>query len=450
MSRNRTLVFIAVIILAVAVFSAVTLASYHKLIEVSRTTMKSFNDTLDNIDQMQYFLFSQTQLIPEYIATLDTPERDAFQSYYSSFVQYYQYEFNKATTQEEIDDLYKISTSYYNYIDSFNVFLSYTDANDLQSAYYYCRLTLMPDLTHAYSTLQAYRTHVQDRYSASIDESARSFFRAVILMAVLFGLLAICLLLVSRWFITHEMEPMQNMMAERQKFEDSRSHFFASVSHELKTPLTSIVMGAELLQNPAVGDLNPEQAELVSTIMEDSFTLTTLVTNMLQMTKTESSQAIYLFENCDLLEIIDQSITQFERIALKKHIQFTFGFPNSLPAIRADKDKLIWVMNNLLSNAFKYCEAGDKVHITADQYEPGTLIVRVSDTGPGIPAKYSEKIFEKYYRVDDEDTELDGTGLGLAICKEIVEAHEGKIWYEDNHPKGSVFSFTLTTVKNYI
>ena len=89
---------------------------------------------------------------------------------------------------------------------------------------------------------------------------------------------------------------------------------------------------------------------------------------------------------------------------------------------------------------------GDTVHVSADNHEEKQVIVKVSDMGPGIPAEYREKIFEKYFRVDEDDTELGGTGLGLAICREIVEAHGGSIWYENNHPKGSVFCFTLPVI----
>jgi signal transduction histidine kinase len=423
--------------------------SHAGITEQKDTELARYSESIDNIDQMQHFMFYQAELIPDYFTQLKTLPETSFQTNFSSFVRYYQEEYSKAPDQITKDYLYLVSTGYYKYVNSFNQFQSYVEAGDMDTAYFFCRLTLVPDLNSAYTALNTYRGHVEERHSELLQEIADSYNNTMLMLAGLFVFLGIVILFVARQFISRRLKPMQNIMAEKQQFEESRNHFFASVSHELKTPLTSIVMGAELLQNPAIGELNEDQEELVSTIMEDSFTLTTLIRNMLQMTKSESSQSIYLFEICDILPILEQAISQFERIADKKHIQFTFGAPNSLPPVRADKDRLTWVMNNLFSNAFKYSENGDAVHVSADNYEEGRIIIKVSDMGPGIPENFREKIFEKYFRVDDDDTELGGTGLGLAICREIVEAHGGSIWYENNHPKGSVFCFTLPVIQEY-
>ena len=446
MNVRWKILFPLIVLIIVGLFTAAVIITHQQVKESNESAMASYYQSMSNIDQMQHFMFYQAELVPEYLTQGDSLPTETFQSNFSNFVRYYQDEYARSTDKEAKDCLYLISTSYYKFTDSFSQFQSYVEEEDYDSAYYYGRLTLIPDMNSAYTALNNYRAFIEERHAEFIRSVPGTYSRSMLVMAALFTLLGIAIILLARRFIENRLEPMQNIMEEKQKFEDSRSHFFASVSHELKTPLTSIVMGAELLQNPAVGELNEEQQELVSTIMEDSFTLTTLITNMLQMTKSESSQAVYLFEICDLLPILEQSISQFERIAEKKHIQFTFGSPNSLPSIRADKDRLTWVMNNLLSNAFKYSEAGDTVHISADNHEEKQVIVKVSDMGPGIPAEYREKIFEKYFRVDEDDTELGGTGLGLAICREIVEAHGGSIWYENNHPKGSVFCFTLPVI----
>lgn len=433
-----------VVLCLLALFLSLEQARTH-----NENALKAFNESMDNIDQMQHFTFYQAELIPEYFNRIDTTPTESFQSNFSSFVRYYQEEYSKAESDDAKRYLYMVSTSYYKFADIFSQFRSYAEAGDMDTAYYYCRLELMPALNNVYTALNNYRHYIEEQHILASEQLPRDYFHMMLMLVALFVFLGLLLFLTARHYAVRKIRPMQAIMDDRAKFEESRSQFFASVSHELKTPLTSIVMGAELLQNPAVGELNEDQQELVSTIMEDSFTLTTLITNMLQMTKSESSQAVYLFENCDLLEIIDQAITQFERIADKKKLYFSFGFPNSLPAVRADKDKMRWVMNNLLSNAFKYSESGDSVHITADLYDTNSIIVRVSDMGPGIPPELTDRIFEKYFQVDENDTELGGSGLGLAISKEIVEAHGGTIWYEDNHPKGSVFSFTIPTLQDY-
>ncbi|MBQ3390009.1 MAG: HAMP domain-containing histidine kinase [Firmicutes bacterium] len=449
MTSLRNIAYPVIIVIIIALFIMTVVFSHAGITEQKNTELARYSESIDNIDQMQHFMFYQAELIPDYFTQLKSLPEASFQTNFSSFVRYYQDEYSKAPDQTAKDYLYLVSTSYYKFADSFNQFQSYVESEDMDSAYFFCRLTLVPDLNSAYTALNTYRHYVEDRQKEQIREIADSYNNTMMMLAGLFIFLGIVFLIAARHFISRRLQPMQNIMEEKQQFEESRNHFFASVSHELKTPLTSIVMGAELLQNPAVGELNDDQQELVSTIMEDSFTLTTLIRNMLQMTKSESSQAVYLFEICDPLPILEQAISQFERIADKKHIQFTFGAPNSLPPVRADKDRLTWVMNNLFSNAFKYSESGDTVHVSADNYENSQIIIKVSDMGPGIPAEYREKIFEKYFRVDEDDTELGGTGLGLAICREIVEAHGGSIWYESNHPKGSVFCFTLPVIHEY-
>ena len=449
MARKKGIALIFLGIAAVMIYLLIVVFSYNNAAQEIRTSLENTTDSVNNVEQMEYLLFSQTLLIPQYLSDLDASPNNAFQSYATEFQKYYQMEFDKASTQEEINYVFEILNSYNIYIDDFSVFNTQLSEGNKDEAYYYGRLTLLPQLSSVYSAVTSYKTYLTDSVrtlDADITEMLR--YRLIILSIGFFAFSLIAWIFAAR-LISMRLKPMYNMMEEKTKFEDSRNQFFASVSHELKTPLTSIVMGAELLQNPAIGDLNEDQQELVSTILEDSFTLTTLITNMLQMTKAESSQAVYLFENCDILDIIDQSISQFERIALKKDISFTFGCPNTLPKIRADKDKLSWVMNNLLSNAFKYSGAGDRIHISADFYTGDFIIIRVSDQGPGIPKEYTERIFDKYVQVDEDNTELGGTGLGLAICKDIISAHDGTIWYEDNQPRGSIFSFTVPLVKGY-
>lgn len=449
MISPRRLIFPFIIIVIVVLFIATAFSAHERVTLENDAVTASYRESIDNIDQMQHFMFYQAQLVPEYFTQMESLPVETFQSNFSSFVRYYQDEYSRTEDQQAKNYLYQISTTYYKFADSFSQFQEYVEDDDFDSAYFYCRLDLMPDLNSAYTALDTYRQYVEEKHAAFEETIPRSYFRTMLLLAALFVFLGIVTFLTARSFIKRRLQPMQHIMEEKQKFEDSRSQFFASVSHELKTPLTSIVMGAELLQNPAIGELNEDQQELVSTIVEDSFSLTNLITNMLQMTKSESSQAVYLFEIFEPLPILEQAITQFERIAEKKNLHFTFAAPNNLPSVRADKERLIWVMNNLLSNAFKYSENGDTIHVSADMHGGDAIIVRVSDTGPGIPEEYREKIFEKYFRVDEDNEVLGGTGLGLAICREIVTAHGGEIWYEDNHPKGAVLAFTLPVINEY-
>ena len=161
------------------------------------------------------------------------------------------------------------------------------------------------------------------------------------------------------------------------------------------------------------------------------------------MSKYDSSEVTYSFGNADISSIIEQSMSQFRHMAQKMNIDFIYEAQDPLPMINADSEKIMWVMNNLLSNAFKYSDSGDQIKIRAYQNIDDHIIVQVSDQGPGIPPKYFESIFERYFQVNESDIELGGTGMGLALSKEIITAHGGDIWCTNNTPRGSVFSFTV-------
>lgn len=129
-------------------------------------------------------------------------------------------------------------------------------------------------------------------------------------------------------------------------------------------------------------------------------------------------------------------------LAREKGIALYSTVENDLPMVRADYEKIYWVINNLISNASKYTSDGDEIVISA-AVSSGNMHISVRDTGKGIPEEYKDKIFDKFVRVETIDDETSGTGLGLAIVKDIVETHSGIIWVDSESGKGSTFTFTL-------
>ncbi len=231
-------------------------------------------------------------------------------------------------------------------------------------------------------------------------------------------------------------------VTQLKQLEMVKTDFLSTISHELKTPLTSVIMGTSLLENGNIGNLNEKQKNIVDAIKEDSDRLSNLVNNLLELSRIESGKAIFNIKPHTIINIINDSIRTLQEQINSKGIILETSFDEQLPSIRVDGEKITWVMNNLLSNALKYTASGDIIRISAKE-QSGSIIVSIKDTGIGIPPEYQKKIFDKFVQVKGQDLEVRGTGLGLAIVKEIVNIHGGEIWCESIPEIGSTFSFTL-------
>lgn len=237
---------------------------------------------------------------------------------------------------------------------------------------------------------------------------------------------------------------LQNITKLKQ-IEKTKSDFMSAVSHEFKTPLTSIMIGASILEDMEIGELNNKQQEVIKTIKEEGEKLNLLVTNLLQIAKLETKKAIINAKPALIEEVIEKSLSTFYDQANIKNISLIYESRHSPVKVSMDSEKVIWVINNLISNALKFTKPGGTVTI-GEFVQEDKICVSVTDTGIGIPWEYREKIFERFFQIKDENDEYQGTGLGLAIAKEIVEAHEGEIWCESTAGKGSTFIFTLPLI----
>lgn len=226
------------------------------------------------------------------------------------------------------------------------------------------------------------------------------------------------------------------------ELEKIRTDFIATISHEFKTPLTSIMMGTDILLDEGMGVLNEDQIQFVKAIREDSDRLSKLVSDLLELIRAESGRAIFKFKEYSIDDIINFAVKPFYQLANQNDVRLHYQCDDDLSPVIADFEKITWVLNNLLSNALKYTNAGDKIYISAIEKET-MVYVTVKDTGVGIPEEYVDKIFDKFVQVKDGDFEVRGTGLGLAVVKEIIEAHKGTIWCESKLDVGSSFTFTL-------
>ena len=219
-----------------------------------------------------------------------------------------------------------------------------------------------------------------------------------------------------------------------------KSEFIMAASHELRTPLTSLGMSVDLLLEHGLKMLPERDRELLEAAHEEVHRMKALVNDLLDLSKIESGKIELEFESVSLPPLFEQIRTVFKSQMEMKKIVFKTRSTDGLPDIRADANKITWVLSNLVSNALRYVGKGGHIELSA-QRAGAYIQLSVLDDGPGILPEYQSKIFEKFIQV--KGREGGGTGLGLAICKEIVRAHGGTIWVDSVPERGSTFTFTL-------
>jgi two-component system phosphate regulon sensor histidine kinase PhoR len=231
-------------------------------------------------------------------------------------------------------------------------------------------------------------------------------------------------------------------VTELRRLERVRQDFVANVSHEFKTPLTAIQGFAETLLAGALDD--PENnRRFLEIIRNHAIRLARLTNDLLKLARIEAGKMEVEFSSVSLLELIEGCTETTLLKANRKEITLEITVPPQLPAVRGDVALLRDVLQNLLDNAIQYTPARGHISVSATA-GPREAVVTVADTGIGIPLADSERIFERFYRVDAaRSREAGGTGLGLSIAKHIVEAHGGKLWVESTVGQGSRFSFSL-------
>ncbi len=222
-----------------------------------------------------------------------------------------------------------------------------------------------------------------------------------------------------------------------------KSDFIATLSHEFRTPLTSINMSVDILNQEILGPLNERQRELINSTKEDCYRLTKLARELLQLSKLESGKVELKNEELDVAGVIAFSLHPLQLPFAEKGIRLEVVADPELPRIVADEQQISWVISNLATNALKHTDAGGVVTVRA-RVEGDALCIDVEDSGHGIAPENIDKIFDKFVQVKHTSDQTPGSvGLGLAIAKEIVELYGGKIWVASTIGKGSTFSFTL-------
>lgn len=228
--------------------------------------------------------------------------------------------------------------------------------------------------------------------------------------------------------------------------DQAKTNFIATISHELKTPISSIKMSVKLMNDERVGNMNTEQQQLLAHINDDSDRLLKLTTELLELARVETGNIQLNFVNADPAQIVDYAISSVSFQAAQKNVTLQVIKDGVLPIINADVEKTAWVLINLLSNALRYSNEGAKVIITLSN-KANEVQFAVKDTGKGIDEQYQQRLFDRYFQVPADGQNKAGTGLGLTISKDFIEAQNGKIGVKSKPGEGSTFYFSLPIIK---
>jgi signal transduction histidine kinase/Na+/proline symporter len=242
-------------------------------------------------------------------------------------------------------------------------------------------------------------------------------------------------------------EELKSTNRQLKRADELKNEFISTVTHEMRTPITSIRAFSEILfDNPDLS--NEEKQEFLNTIIKETNRMERLMNQVLELEKFESGKQKMNFNLLNINEIVQESIQAMRQMLQDRHIEVVRRLANDLPEINGDKDRLMQVMINLLSNAIKFCPPENGKIIITTQIIAQTLHVSVEDNGRGIKKELFELIFEKFYQAENQNIRKPkGSGLGLAICKKIIQSHQGKIWVESEEGQFTRFTFVLPLIK---
>lgn len=233
------------------------------------------------------------------------------------------------------------------------------------------------------------------------------------------------------------------------EIDEMKSEFVSTVSHEFRTPLTSMNMSLSMLLEEDVGKLNEEQRQLLEATGEDVERLNELVNDLLDLSRIEAGNIRMEFDKVNVGQLIKSTREPFIQQAEQKGIDLKYELAKDNIFAYADPSKISWVISNLIGNALRYTPEEGMIEIRAEQ-KGQYVYIHVQDTGVGIDKAYQDKIFDKFVRANNNEDAASGTGLGLAIAREIIEAHGGEIWVESEVDEGSTFSFNIPKYRSNI
>lgn len=222
---------------------------------------------------------------------------------------------------------------------------------------------------------------------------------------------------------------------------EAKLKLISMVSHEIRSPITSIQQSINIVLGKSSENLNVEQRDFLDVARRNVDRLARLINNVLDFQKLQTGKVEFVFKEGDINEVVKEAYQTMKLVADQKHLDLKIELDPSLPLVLMDRDKIAQVVTNLLNNAIKFTEVG-YIKLVIEKKD-GSVHLTVKDTGRGISAQNYTRIFNSFEQVLDPQQRSEGTGLGLSISKEIIERHQGKIWVESEMGEGSVFHVIL-------
>ena len=226
------------------------------------------------------------------------------------------------------------------------------------------------------------------------------------------------------------------------ELDQAKTNFIATVSHELKTPISSIKMSLKLLDDQRIGELNDEQKSLVANVRNDADRLLSITGELLNMAQVESGQIQLNLQPVAPAEIVRYAVDALRVTATQRNIDLRIDLPASQPPVRTDPDKASWVLVNFLSNAVRHSPDDSQIEVSARAVGQGVEF-RVRDHGAGIRPEHRDRVFDRYFKAPGSSGQPGGTGLGLAISHEFIQSLNGQIGLDTTVTDGAAFWFTL-------
>jgi two-component system sensor histidine kinase/response regulator len=239
---------------------------------------------------------------------------------------------------------------------------------------------------------------------------------------------------------------LQRALSRLSELSQLKSNFISNISHELRTPLTHLRGYLTLMNEGSLGELSEAQIEACQVMVRAEGRLEQLIDDLIQFSLATRGELTLTIEPVNLLEVVGNAVSRSSRLAQARKIELEIALDDNLPLVAVDGEKIFWVLLQLIDNAIKFTQQGGHVEIKA-QLDNGLVVVKVADTGIGIPPNRISEIFEPFHQLDGSDTRrYGGVGLGLALARQILDAHNTQIRVESVPGKGSCFEFCLVPV----
>jgi len=225
-----------------------------------------------------------------------------------------------------------------------------------------------------------------------------------------------------------------------------KTEFVSIAAHQLRTPLSAIKWTLRMILDGDLGKVPQEQRKFLEGTYGSNERMIKLINDLLNVTRIEEGRFLYDIQSQDIIEIVRKVIDPLKEIAKRKKVKFSFKAPKrEMPRVRVDSEKISLAIQNLVDNAIHYTKSGGEIKVSLRySKKEKQILFSVKDTGIGIPKEQQKRVFTRFFRAANAvRAETEGTGLGLFIAKNIVKAHEGKIWFESVEGKGTTFYFSL-------